>query len=101
MKYRYLMFGYDYFYPSGGMQDIYEKTDDEDLIKELIELWKVEPDHDIIQVYDTELDEVVYLGQGNIDYDINHDNFHSEDIYELGSWVGEPIKEGEWNYYKK
>ena len=50
MKYRYLMFGYDWYYPAGGMQDIYEKTDDEDLIKELIELWKVEPDHDIIQV---------------------------------------------------
>lgn len=101
MKYRYLMFGYDWCYPNGGMQDIYEKTDDEDLIKGLIDLWKVEPDHDIIQVYDTKLDEVVYLGEGKTDYDINHDKFHSDDIYELGSWIGEPIMEGEWNWYKK
>ena len=66
-----------------------------------INLSFTEVDNFIIQVYDTELDEVVYLGEGKIDYDINHDNFHSEDIYELGSWVGEPIKEGEWNNYKK
>lgn len=101
MKYRYLVFAYDWYYPSGGMQDIYEKTDDKDLIKELIESWKVEPDHDIIQVYDTELDEVVYQGEGNTHYDINFNKFHIEDIYERGSWIGKPIKEGEWNYYKK
>lgn len=60
---KYFVFGYSTFYPTGGMFDCEFVTNDLNKVKDTIIMWEEENedfDHMEIQVYDSEIEEVIF-----------------------------------------
>lgn len=85
---RYLVFTFNHYYPSGGMGDITFTSDSKEEVEKLLSQW--EDGHNIhaeIQILNTKLGEIVYVG-----------NRLEEGVSEKGSWVNKPIKKEEWEW---
>lgn len=58
MKYRYLVFAYDYYYPAGGMDDCICKTNEILSVKH--EFRSAEKTYQSVEIYDCESGETYY-----------------------------------------
>lgn len=54
--YKYFVFAFPIFYPSGGLRDCILKTND---IKEAINYYNQATDDNVVEIYDAEKDEII------------------------------------------
>lgn len=74
--YRYLVFGFDHYYPGGGMTDIAFKTNDIEELKDFVKKWEYEDkgsDYENLHVYDAEKDRLIYEAEFDV-----HDYFDKD-----------------------